>query len=529
MFYVLERSWLMDVNLELVKRIISSDELCDKVNSGDNSEVYIKQIYDYVLSLVDINANSNIDYINRYLRKFALHKNKENIFFDKILLKCYSLNVKDSNFLEILSSFNFEGIKEILIKKYNEYIINKTKVSSDELIKMLSLYCYTCPNYIFPISYINYFTYYLYSMDVSLDFDLLSYFYKEFSLSFSESKSVKTTFSVNENIESADPYYDNVKNKIIVYKSSIGSNVDPFVLADIFYQITYLYILKGINNNDNKIYTFDQLELVKEICLTSILGNDYFDINYGDISFSSNLKKESLDVVSNYFSSLGLKVVMKKDVIDSISIDVNLDSKTDKIISIDVLFDQIMRNENPNLISTLVRSYPILGSEYKNNKKKSLLNLILDIYSNKKLLINLNKDLEWHKNKSSDLVVESKIERLNDKISVCNSYIGVMNSIIMNGDLTTYDLLRSISDLITYSHSNKMVKNDICLVMKEVIPKKIRRLCLDRDDEYKDELKKKIIKCYLDSLELVKNQISVDYFMKLYETLQLCISAFDVD
>ena len=78
-------------------------------------------------------------------------------------------------------------------------------------------------------------------MDVSLDFDLLSYFYKEFSLSFSESKSVKTTFSVNENIESTDPYYDNVKNKIIVYKSSIGSNVDPFVLADIFYQITYLY------------------------------------------------------------------------------------------------------------------------------------------------------------------------------------------------------------------------------------------------------------------------------------------------
>ena len=162
MFYVLERSWLMDVNLELVKRIISSDELCDKVNSGDNSEVYIKQIHDYVFSLVDINANSNIDYINRYLRKFVLHKNKEDIFFDKILLKCYSLNVKNPNFLEILSSFNFDGIKEILIKKYNEYIINKTKVSSDELIKMLSLYCYTCPNYIFPISYINYFTYYLY-------------------------------------------------------------------------------------------------------------------------------------------------------------------------------------------------------------------------------------------------------------------------------------------------------------------------------------------------------------------------------
>ena len=315
---------------------------------------------------------------------------------------------------------------------------------------------------------------------------------------------------------------------IVLYKDNIGSTVDPFILADIFFQITYLYILKGISDNEN--YTFDQLELVKEICLISILGNDYFDINYGDISFSANLKKQSLDVVSNYFSSLGLKVSLKKDVINSISIDEKLDSKTDKVISIDILFDQVMKKENPNLISTLVRNYPVLGSEYKNNKKKSLLSLILDIYSNKKLLINLNKDLDWHKKRNEDeLIVKPKIEKLNDKISICNSYIGVMNSIIMNGDLTTYDLLRGISDLITYSHSNKMVKNDICLVMRVVIPKKIKRLCIDRDNDYKEELKKKIIKCYLDSLELVKNQISVEYFMKLYSTLELCISAFDVD
>lgn len=518
----------MDVNFELIKRIISSDELCDKVNSGDNSEVYIKQIKSYVLSLIDISVNSNIDYVNRYLRKFVLNKNKEDIFFDEVLLKSYSIGSKNSDFLDILSSFNFDGIKEILIKKYNQYIINKTKVSSNELIRMLSLYCYICPNYIFPISYINYFTYYLYSMDVSLDFDLISYFYKEFSLSFSESKGIKTLFSILNNIEGNDPYYDNVKSKIVLYKDNIGSTVDPFILADIFFQITYLYILKGISDNEN--YTFDQLELVKEICLISILGNDYFDINYGDISFSANLKKQSLDVVSNYFSSLGLKVSLKKDVINSISIDEKLDSKTDKVISIDILFDQVMKKENPNLISTLVRNYPVLGSEYKNNKKKSLLSLILDIYSNKKLLINLNKDLDWHKKRNEDeLIVKPKIEKLNDKISICNSYIGVMNSIIMNGDLTTYDLLRGISDLITYSHSNKMVKNDICLVMREVIPKKIKRLCIDRDNDYKEELKKKIIKCYLDSLELVKNQISVEYFMKLYSTLELCISAFDVD
>jgi hypothetical protein len=522
----------MDVNLELIKRIISSDELCDKVNSGDNKDIYIKQIHDYVLTLIDdsINTNSNIVYVNRYLKKFVLDKSKEDIFFDRILLKCYSYNVKNSEFLSILDNFNFDGVKEILIKKYNEYIINKTSVSMDTLIRMLSLYCYTCPKYVFDSSYINYFTYYLYSMDIVLDYDLLSYFYKEFALCFAESKGISTSFVVLDNVVSNDPYYDNVRNKIFLYNSSIGSKVDPFILSDIFYQITYLYILKGINEVENKVYTYEQLELVKEICLISIMGSDYYDVHYGDISYSSFLKKQSLDIVSNYFSSLGLKIVLEKNVIDSISIDKEIDDKTDKAISVDVLFDQVLKNENPNLISSLVRSYPILGSEYKNSKKKSLLGLIMDIYDNKKLLINLNKDLGWYKNKNDDeLIVKSKIEKLNNKITVCTSYIGVMNSIIMNGDLTSYDLLRSISDLITYSHSNKMIKNDIYLVLSEVIPKKIKRLCFERNEIYREELKRKIIKCYLDSLELIKNQISVDYFMKLYSTLDLCISAFDVD
>ncbi len=518
----------MDVNFELVKRIISSDELCDKVNSGDNREIYIKQIQNYVLSLLD-NFNSNIDYINRYIRKFVLQKNSEDIFFDKVMLKCGGLNIKDSEYLSILDSMGYNSIKESLLKKYNDYIVNKTKVSSDTLIKMLNFYCYTCSNFVFDSDYINYFTYYLYSMEVNLSFELISYFYKQFALCFSNSKGIYTSFVVLDDFEKVDPYYDNVKNKIIIYKNNIKGVVDPFVLADIFFQITYLYILKGINDSENKMYTFEQLELVKEICLISILGPDYYDVNYSDIGYSSYLKKQSLEVASKYFAALGLNVSIKKD-INFISVDRKLDSKTDNVISIDVLFDQIIKRENPNLISSLVRSYPVLGSEYKGGKKKSLLDLILDIYTNKRLLINLNRDLEWYKRKKEDdIVVKPKIEHLNNKISICNSYIGVMNSIIMNGDLTTYDLLRSISDLITYSHSNKMVKNDICLVMSEVIPKKIRRLCLDRDDEYKGELKKKIIKCYLDSLELVKNQISVDYFMKLYSTLQLCISAFDVD
>ena len=519
----------MDVNFELVKRIISSDELCDKVNSGDNKEVYIKQIQNYVLSLLD-NVNSNIEYINRYLRKFVIQKNSEDIFFDRVMLKCSGLNIKDSEYLSILDSMGYNSIKESLLKKYNDCIVNKTKVSSDVLIKMLSFYCYSCPNLVFENDYVNYFTYFLYSMEVNLSFELISYFYKQFALCFLKSKDINTSFVVLDDFEKTDPYYDNLKKKVVIYRDNIGKTVDPFVLSDIFFQITYLYILKGINDSDSKMYTFEQLELVKEICLMSILGTDYYDIKYGDVGYSAYLKKQSLDVTSKYFSALGINVSLKKDIINSITVDEKLDEKTDKVISVDILFDQVIRKENPNLISTLVRNYPILGSEYKGGRKKSLLGLILDIYTNKRLLINLNRDLEWYKRKKEDdVIVKPKIEHLNNKISICNSYIGVMNSIIMNCDLTTYDLLRSISDLITYSHSNKMVKNDIYLVMSEVIPKKIRRLCLDRDDAYKEALKKKIIKCYLDSLELIKNQISVDYFMKLYSTLETCISAFDID
>ena len=520
----------MDVNLELVKRIISSDELCDKVNSGDNRKVYVKQIQNYVLNLIGVNVNSNMEYIIRYLKKFVLNSSNEDIFFDEVLLKLYSLNIKNSDFLSILNSFDYVNVKQSLMKKYSEIIGNRRSVSSDELVKMLSLYCYTYSDFSFSIDYLNYFVYYLSSLNVVLSYDLISYFYKQFALGFAKSKDINTTFVILDDVVSFDPYYDNVKNKIVLYRSNIGNSIDPMVLADIFYQITYLYILKGINDVDNRVYTYDQLKLVKELCLMSILGNEFYDINYDDISYSTYLKRQSMDTVSNYYSKLGLSFSYENNFAHPIKLDEKLDDDADKKISIDILFDMVLKNENPNLITSLIRNYPILGSEYKNNKKKSLLTLILDIYDNKRLLVNLNKDLEWYKKKKSDdLIIKSTIEKLNKKISICNSYIGVLNSIIMNGDLTSYDLLRSISDLITYNHSNKFVRNDIYLVLSNVIPKKIKRLCCDRSDFYKENLKKKIIKCYLDSLDLVKSNSDVSYFMKIYSTLEFCIASFDVD
>ena len=204
----------------------------------------------------------------------------------------------------------------------------------------------------------------------------------------------------------------------------------------------------------------------------------------------------------------------------------------DKAISVDVLFDLVLKHENPNLLRGLVKSYPILSSEYRNDKKKSLLTLLLDIYKNRKLLNNFNKDLNWYKSKlgkDEDLVIIPKIERLNDKISVCSSYINVMSSIINNGDMTSSDILRSISDLITYDTNDVIAKNDIFSILNVSVPKKIFKLCTDRSNEYKDNLKKKIIKCYLDSMGLVRNNMDTVYFMKLYSSLEECIKVIDVD
>lgn len=521
----------MDINLELIKRIISSDELCDKVNSTDYKDSYIKQIKSYVMSLCsDLSSiNFNISYINRYLRKFVCNKkNKEEIFFDDVLLKVFSFSIKNEEFNNILESFNFDGVKELLIQKYNQYVISNSDVSVDEINKMLKFYCYACPNYIMPNDYINYFTYYLVSKDVSLSDEMIGYFYRMFSLSFSISKGLNVGFNISSDVVRNDPYYDK-KKKIVIYKQNIGDKVDYNILADIFFQIKHLYLINGINSSSG--YSFEQLRLVKEICLNSILGEDYFDKNYGDVSFTKDLRKQSLKTVQDYFSHLGLDISINMDY-DVISISNDIDDNTDKCVNIDVLFDLVLKDENPNLLKELLKSYPILGCEYRTDKRKSLLNLLLDVYKNRKLLINLNKDLEWHNKKlghGEDDIYVSKIERLNNKINVCTSYINVMSASINNSNMCSDDLIRSISDLITYDTNDLNVQNDIYSILNVIVPDKIRKLCVDRSVLYKEQFKKRVIKCYLDSMGLARNNFDSVYFMKIYSSLEICIKAFDID
>ena len=521
----------MDINLETIKRIISSDELCDKVNSAEYRDSYKKQIESYVLSLCsDLSSiNSNINYINRYLRKFVSNKgSKEDIFFDSVLLRVYSFSIKNDQFNDILNGFGFEAVKESFVQKYNQIIISNSFVNIDDLKRMLIFYRYACPNYVMPNDYINYFTYYLVSKSIVLDYDMISYFYKMFCLSFSMSKNLNISFEISDKVVNRDPYYDR-KKKVVIYKQNIGDKVDYNILSDIFFQISYLFLIDGVNNSSK--YSFDQLRLVKEICLNSILGDDFFDKNYGAISFSSELKKQSLKTVRDYYSRLGLNVNISLDY-DVISVSNDLSDDEDKCISIDVLFDGMLKKENPNLLKELLRSYPILGCEYRSDKRKSLLNLLLDIYKNKKLLVNLNKDLEWHNSKlgnGEDEIVVPKIERLNKKINVCTSYVSIMSTSINSGDMDSSDLIRSISDLITYDAVDKNVQNDICFILNIVIPNKIKKLCSDRSVLYREGFKRRVIKCYLDSMGLARNNFDSIYFMKIYSSLEVCVKAFDID
>lgn len=521
----------MDINLETIKRIISSDELCDKVNSAEYKDSYKKQIESYVLSLCsDLSSiNSNINYINRYLRKFVSNKgSKEEIFFDSILLRVYSYSIKNDEFNDILNSFSFEDVKESLVQKYNQFIISNSFINIDELKKMLVFYCYACPNYIMPSDYINYFTYYLVSKSVVLNYDLISYFYKMFCLSFSISKNLNILFEISDKVIDRDPYYDR-KKKVVIYRQNIGDKIDYNVLSDIFFQISYLYLIDGVNNSSK--YSYDQLRIVKEICLNSILGDDFFDKNYHDISFSNELRNQSFKTVKDYYSHLGLNVNISLEH-DVISVSNDLSDDEDKCINIDVLFDIILKNENPNLLKELLRSYPILGCEYRSDKRKSLLNLLLDIYKNKRLLVNLNKDLEWHNSKlgnGEDEIVLPKIDRLNKKINVCTSYISVMSASINNGNMTSSDLIRSISDLITYDTVDKNVQNDICFILNIVVPNRIKGLCSDRSVLYREGFKKRLIKCYLDSMGLARNNFDSVYFMRIYSSLEICVKAFDID
>ena len=104
-----------------------------------------------------------------------------------------------------------------------------------------------------------------------------------------------------------------------------------------------------------------------------------------------------------------------------------------------------------------------------------------------------------------------------------------MSMSINNSVMNSEDLLRSISDLITYDTTDPNVQGDICSILNVVIPKIIRRLCYDRNVIYKEQLKSRIIKCYLDSMGLVRNSFDSIYFMKIYSSFELCIKSFDVD
>lgn len=529
----------MNINIDLIKKIISSDDLCDKVNSSEYKNAYKEQIKKYVLFLVDDIINNknfiNISFVMRYIRKFVISENisKEDKFFDEVALKIYSLKINNEDLSIVLKDLNFYEIKELLFKKYNQIISNKMNVDDRTFCRMLIYYYYVCPNYVVAIDCVNYFLFNIINRKINFDCNIIGYIYKQVALSFSLSKNLSVTFSIEDSVMGSDPYYDVDKNKIIVYRQSIGSTIDYRVLSDIFFQVKYIYLLKSINNNKNNYYTYEQLQLVKEICLVTILGNDYFDDHYKDISFSNYLKKQANSDVYNYFRTIGIMV--NDDFLidyfdDFIKDDISVDNSVDKVISIDILFSNVIKKQNNNLIKELVRNYPILGCEYKSDKKKNLIDLLLDIYNNKKLLKNLNKDLQWYfEKRQDDQFVNSKIEKLKNKISICSSYIEVMNSIINNNDMTSDDIVNSINGLISYSAKGLDIQNDICLILNVVIPKKIRRLCEGRDNEYITDFKKKVIICYLDSMNKKKEDVDMVYFMKIYSSLENVVNSFDIN
>lgn len=504
----------MDINLDLIKQIISSDELCIKVNSTTYRDSYKNQIRRFVLYLCD-DSKTNIKYINRYLKYFVINgNNKEEMFFDPVVLKSYSKNITDSEYLNIIKSFGFFDIKELLMKKYDQII----KSNSDyDLTRMFNFYMYICGNTILPNNYIDYFVKKSTINDFTFNQETIIYFYKQFALSYSNSRGLNVNFNVMDNYVKSDPYYDNKKNSIFIYKHDLSSKINYSVLASIFSQIKYLYVLRSINDTNNNTYSFEQLRLVKELCLISILGEEAFNNSYSHISFSNTLHHESYDTVLNYLKKLGISKNF-----DNIEFDLDT-----SVGSIDVLFDSVIKREGVNLLKSLIKNYPVLACEYKIDKKKSLLSLLLDIYSNRKLLVNLNKDLEWYKNKNDNEFAIAKITRLENKISICESCINVMNLIVNNGDMLLEDLLRSISDLILYDTNREYIKNDIYSVLKIVVPRKLSKMCSGKDSKYVEDVRKKVVECYLQSLNTVRSNMDMDYFMKLYSTLDNINKVFE--
>ncbi|MBP3921089.1 MAG: hypothetical protein J6D28_05950 [Bacilli bacterium] len=518
----------MNTNLDLIKRIISNDDLCDKVNSMECKDTYIEQIKNYVLLLIKNKSTNDIPCIARYINKFVInnYKTKEDMIFDEIVMSSCQLN--DTLIKSTLEKIEFYHIKEMLIRKYEQVITNNSTIDNYSFNRMILFYYYICDNFIMPTNYIDFFISNIVRKKIELNHNFLIYFYKQFSISYATSQKLNVSFEIIDGVINNDPYYDNKNNKIILYKQNIDKHIDTNIIADIFYQIKYLYLVKCIDNPNNKNYTYEQLQLVKEISLVSILGEDYFSRNFANVSFKNILKKQSFDTMINYFSKLGI-TINDKYVSDFILIDNDIPDNEDKNVSIDILFDKILKRENNNLIRELVRNYPVLGAEYKNNRRKNLLNLLIDIYNNKKLLVNLNKDLDWHNNKYSvkDEIVMMKINKLNDKIIVCNSYIGVMNAIINNSDYSIDGILDSIFALITYDTNDFIIKSDICTILKDVVPRKINKLCHTRNETYINNFKKKFINCYLDALGKISGNSDTSYFMKIYDCLDIIVKAFN--
>ena len=197
----LEGVGYMDINLELVKRIISSDELCDKVNSAEYRSEYMRQIDSYVLSLCDdvSSINLNIEYINRYLRKFVInYSDKESAFFNIILLKVYSHNIRNIQFEDILRDFDFINVKTFFKEKYERIIFNNISVNGAEVVKMLTFYRYVCFDVMFSRKHIDFFVYNLISKNISLSFDLICYFYKIFCIVFASEKNINVSFEISD-------------------------------------------------------------------------------------------------------------------------------------------------------------------------------------------------------------------------------------------------------------------------------------------------------------------------------------------
>lgn len=508
----------MNISVDLIKQIISSDDMCDKVNSSVNKNVYKDAIKEYILTLFSDKKciDSNISYIIRYIKKFVVNDNisKEDKFFDDVLLNLYKVDLSSLEVNHILADLSFYEIKEILFKKYDQIIMNKQKTSDISIEKMLCFFYYVCPNFLLPKKYIDYFMFNFIKNNIVINEELMAYFYKMFALSLVSNKNI-SCIVVDNNIDN-DPYYDYYKNKIVLSRKNITNTINYNILSDIFFQVKYLTLMYDINDDN---YSFMELEFVKEISLISILGKKYFDANYKNISFLNQLKNDSYYYLNDYLKKLDPSFYINTNPI----FNNNLDSTYN---SIDLLFDSIVKRENANLISELIRNYPVLSCEYKSDGKKTLLNLLLDIYNSKKKLVNFNKDLAWCSEKNNgDIYSTTKISKLESKISICSSYIAVMNDIMNNGDMDSEDILKSISSLINYKTNNLDLQKDICVILNTIIPDKIRKICLNRDNDFITEFKKKVVSIYLNLMNKNKNDFEMQYFMDIYSSLLVIVSS----